>query len=124
MDINASEILSGNRIDADMLLLRSGVPSNLIGFDYLCDAVLLVGKNSKMRPCEVYAAVGEYRHVKPKTVMRVISYALNSASSLAKNLGKLTETTVDPNDVHNAFVIGYLATLLRAQLSQASAQSE
>ncbi len=102
------------RLTAERLVFRCGIHSNLKGYDCLADAVILYGAGACTGFCEIYRIIGLLRGLKPKSVMREISYAISLTRDIHIQLSKLTGFIVDKNDVHNALVIAYLGRIFRS----------
>ncbi len=102
------------RLTAERLVFRCGIHSNLKGYDCLADAVILYGTGACTGFCEIYRIIGLLRGLKPKSVMREISYAISQTRDIHIQLSKLTGFIVDKNDVHNALVIAYLGRIFRS----------
>ena len=102
------------RLTAERLVFRCGIHSNLKGYDCLADAVILYGAGACTGFCEIYRIIGLLRGLKPKSVMREISYAISQTRDIHIQLSKLTGFIVDKNDVHNALVIAYLGRIFRS----------
>ncbi len=102
------------RLTAERLVFRCGIHSNLKGYDCLVDAVILYGTGACTGFCEIYRIIGLLRGLKPKSVMREISYAISQTRDIHIQLSKLTGFIVDKNDVHNALVIAYLGRIFRS----------
>lgn len=102
------------RLTAERLVFRCGIHSNLKCYDCLADAVILYGAGACTGFCEIYRIIGLLRGLKPKSVMREISYAISQTRDIHIQLSKLTGFIVDKNDVHNALVIAYLGRIFRS----------
>lgn len=102
------------RLTAERLVFRCGIHSNLKGYDCLADAVILYGAGACTGFCEIYRIIGLLRGLKPKSVMREISYAISQTRDIHIQLSKLTGFIVDKNDVNNALVIAYLGRIFRS----------
>ncbi len=102
------------RLTAERLVFRCGIHSNLKGYDCLADAVILYGAGACTGFCEIYRIIGLLRGLKPKSVMREISYAISQTRDIHIQLSKLTGFIVDKNDVHNELVIAYLGRIFRS----------
>lgn len=59
-----------------------------------------------------YAVAAIKYGVKPKSVMRNITYALDHVTDLASRLSEILGFTVDDNSLHNGRVIFYIADLI------------
>lgn len=101
------------RFTAEKLVLQCGVRADLKGFNSLVDAVILYGTEYKTSFCEIYAEIGMLRGLKPKTVMREISYALAQSYNLPERLSAMIGVPLSQSDIHCGLVIAYLAKLFR-----------
>lgn len=61
---------------------------------------------------KIYAAVAIRYGVKPKSVMRNITYALGRVTDPAERLSEILGFTVDNNSLHPGRIIFYLADLI------------
>ena len=105
------------RRDAERLVLICGVHANLKGFARLTDAIILYSADD-VEYCvlnKLYQAIADIRKIKPKTVIREISYAILHAPHIAARLSELVGATISPDEIHNGLVIAALATVLKAQ---------
>lgn len=57
-------------------LIKLGVPANLNGFRYCCDAIEIIGKNPRIKLRDVYAEVGERNGTTPGAVERCLRYTV------------------------------------------------
>ena len=101
------------RLTAERLTLKCGVRADLKGSDCLVDAVILYGTDMCTRFCEIYRIIGEVRNIKPKSVMRLISYTVMQAFDLPSRLSEMVGTTIPPDHVHSGLVIAYLGRLFK-----------
>lgn len=101
------------RATAERLVIKCGVRADLKGFACLVDAVILYGTETSTSFCEIYRIIGELRRVKPKTVMREISYAVMQAFDIAARLSELIGLPVPASDIHSGLVIAYLGKLFQ-----------
>lgn len=101
------------RLTAERLTMKSGVRSDLKGSKCLVDAVILYGTELCTGFCEIYRIIGDIRKIKPKSVMREISYAIAQAFDIAERLSKLVGITMSDNDIHSGLVIAYLGKIFR-----------
>ena len=101
------------RLTAERLILKCGVRADLKGSDSLVDAVILYGTDTCTGFCEIYRVIGEVRNVKPKSIMRAISYAITQAFDLSTRLSEMIGTTIPPDHVHSGLVIAYLGRLFK-----------
>ena len=102
-----------NRFKAEKLTLLSGIRSDLKGSKFLIDSTILYGTDSSTAFCEIYDIVGKYRNVKPKTLMRAISYSLAQSFSIAERLSALVGVNIPSSDIHSGLVIAYLGRLFK-----------
>lgn len=77
------------------------------GYDQLLDCVL-VQKAKRTEMNVTYSVVSKKYNIKPKSVMRNISYALGKVNNLADRLSALLGFPVDSNALHNGSIIAYL----------------
>lgn len=101
------------RLTAHRLVIKCGVREDLRGSSCLTDAIILYGSETSTSFCEIYRIVGEVRGIKPKSVMREISYAINQAFNLPTKLSALIGTDIPKTDIHNGLVIAYLGMLFK-----------
>lgn len=101
------------RLTAERLTLKCGVRADLKGSDSLADAVILYGTDTCTAFCEIYRIIGAVHDVKPKSIMRAISYAITQAFDLAERLSDMIGTTIPPDHVHSGLVIAYLGRLFK-----------
>lgn len=101
------------RLTAERLVIKSGIRADLKGFRCLVDAVILFGTEMCDGFCEIYRTIGALRELKPKSVMREISYAVNQSYDLHNKLSAMIGTTVCEADIHNGLVIAYLGRLFK-----------
>ncbi len=100
------------RNTADRLVVRLGVRPDLTGFRLLSDAVILYGTGNYSF-CTIYKMVAAYRSIKPKTVPRLISYALSEAIGLLENLRDLTGVLFREADIHAGLIIAHLGKIFK-----------
>lgn len=101
------------RLTAERLVMKCGVRSDLKGSRSLVDAIILHGTELCSGFCEIYRIIGEVRNIKPKSVMREISYAITQAFGITGNLSKLVGVTLSECDIHSGLVIAYLGKIFR-----------
>ena len=101
------------RKTAGLLVAKSGMRSDLKGYTYLIDAVILYGTGASESFCEIYRIIGEMRRLKTKTVMRELSYCIAQSSSISDGLTALTGVAVKPMDVHCGMVISCLGEVFK-----------
>ena len=101
------------RLTAERLVIKSGVRADLKGSGSLIDAVILFGTGMCSGFCDIYRTIGEIRGIKPKSVMREISYAVSQAFNLSQNLSAMVGTTIPEQDIHNGLVIAYLGRIFK-----------
>lgn len=97
---------------AERLVFDCGVHAHLKGFDCLADATILYA-STNASVGEIYGIVGTYRNIKPKTVMRLITYAIDDAPDFAALLSRLTESHVTKAELHNGLAIADLGYVCR-----------
>ncbi len=107
------------RRDVERLVLKCGIHANLKGFSRLTDAVLLYGAGETDSLCELYRTIAELRALKPKTVIREISYAISQSPRLDTRLSELVGSVFCSDEIHNGLVIAALATVHNAQKENA-----
>ncbi|MDE6200437.1 MAG: sporulation initiation factor Spo0A C-terminal domain-containing protein [Clostridiales bacterium] len=101
------------RLTAERLTMKCGVRSDLKGRKCLVDAIILYGTELCTGFCEIYRIIGELRHIKPKSVMREIAYAIAQAFDIVDRLSKLVGVTLTDNDIHSGLVIAYLGKIFK-----------
>ena len=101
------------RFLAEKLVLHCGVPACLIGYDALVDCVNLSSEMPSYGICNIYAAVGAARKIKPRSVLRNISYAICKANNIAESLSNIVGARVLPQEVHAGLVISYLGKIVK-----------
>ena len=66
------------------LLLQMGIPANIQGFHYICDAMEIYEKNESRittKLCVTYQEIAEKNQVSPTSVERCIRHALGKMAS-------------------------------------------
>lgn len=101
------------RLTANKLLLKCGVRADLKGYDCLTDAIILYGTYTCTRYCGIYRIIAETRDIKPKSVMREISYAIKESLDIHEKLSALVGIDIPKTLVHNGLVIAYLGIIFR-----------
>lgn len=101
------------RLTAERLTMQCGVRADLKGSKCLVDAIILYGTEMSTGFCEIYRIIGEVRRIKPKSVMREISYAIFQAFGIAERLSQMVGITITDNDIHNGLVIAYLGKIFK-----------
>ncbi|MDE5563132.1 MAG: sporulation initiation factor Spo0A C-terminal domain-containing protein [Clostridiales bacterium] len=101
------------RLTAERLTLKCGVRSDLKGSKGLVDAIILYGTELCTGTCEIYRIIGEIRHIKSKSVMREIAYAIAQSFGIAERLSKMIGIPLTDNDIHSGLVIAYLGKIFR-----------
>ncbi|MCH5156122.1 MAG: hypothetical protein J1F69_05890 [Clostridiales bacterium] len=101
------------RLTAEKLTMKCGVRSDLKGSKCLVDAIILYGTELCSGFCEIYRIIGEVRHIKPKSVMREISYAISQAFGIVDRLSNIVDVTLTQNDIHSGLVIAYLGKIFK-----------
>ena len=104
---------SSFRLTAERLTMKCGVRSDLKGSKCLVDAIILHGTELCSGFCEIYRIIGEVRNIKPKSVMREISYAISQAFGIVDRLSRLVGVTLTDNDIHSGLVIAYLGKIFK-----------
>lgn len=66
-------------------LMDIGIPPNLKGFSYICDAVEKLAKNDGMKMMELYEFISEKDEITPSRVERGIRYAIQKIDLNALN---------------------------------------
>lgn len=99
------------RSEAVNLVLSCGIPPNLIGHAYLAAASEMYA-SGKYSISDAYRAIAEQHNIKPRSVMRNITYAIRQGFNVAKRLSEITGISVGDDQLHNALVIAYLAVKL------------
>lgn len=103
------------RRSAELIAIKCGIRADLKGFERLVDAILLYGENSGTSFNSLYLLMSKSCGVKPKTIMREISYALSQAFNLHDRLSQLLGIDILPQDLHSGLVIAYLSRLVKFQ---------
>lgn len=103
------------RLRAERLVLKCGIHANLKGFSRLTDAVILYSAGVCFTLSELYKSIAELRSLKPKTVIREISYAIAQSPHLEMRLSELVGSEFCSDEIHNGLVIAALATVLDSQ---------
>lgn len=104
------------RATAERLVFDCGVRAHLKGFRCLADATVLQAF-SELSLCGKYRVIGRYRGLKPKTVMRLISYAIEDAPNFSARLSRMIGDDLSPSDLHNGLVIAILGYLCRNRVN-------
>lgn len=99
------------RLTAERLLILCGIRVDLKGFNSLTDAVILHGTQMCKGFCHIYGIIAELRGLRPKTVMREISYVITRSSEVSNRLSELLGVPIAEMDIHNSMVIAYLGKL-------------
>lgn len=66
-----------NRIKVEDYLIADGVQTNISGFGYLVDAIMLYRPGMKMTQ-ELYPTISEMHHTTPSRVERAVRHAIES----------------------------------------------
>ena len=101
------------RLTAERLAIKCGIRSDLKGSKCLVDAIILYGTEQCDGFCDIYRIIGEVRKIKPKSVMREISYAIAQAFGIVDRLSSLVGITLTENDIHSGLVIAYLGKIFK-----------
>lgn len=97
------------RTKAINLILKCGVPPCLVGYEYLTKATEIYAKGN-YSITDVYRIIAEQSDIKPKSVMRNISYAISQSFDFCNRLSDIMGIKIPSSEIHNALVISYLAT--------------
>ena len=96
------------------LVLKCGVPPELAGCTYLSEAVeLRAFRNASAM--DIYRTIAVRHSIKPKSVIRDISYALSKSKYLPSALSELLNFHVGSH-LPNNLVIAYLALKLDSDI--------
>ncbi len=101
------------RLTAEKLAIKCGIRADLMGFNRIVDAVILCGVGECTNSTEIYARVGALRNIKPKSVLRVITYAIRHAFDLPARLSAMIGIPIPESDIHSGLVIAYLGRLFQ-----------
>lgn len=101
------------RLTAERLVFKCGVRADLKGCKCLVDAIILFGTETCEGFCEIYRIIGAMRKIKPKSVMREITYAITQAFDIVDRLSKLVGINLSDNDIHSGLVIAYLGRIFK-----------
>ena len=100
-------------LTANKILIRCGIRIDLKGYHYLADAIILYGTGLCKRFSDIYRIIAADRGIKPKSVMREISYAINAAHGIHERISSMLGIEIPKTVVHNGLVIAYLGTIFR-----------
>lgn len=95
----------------ERLVLKCGIRADLNGCTYLTEAATIFAAHPRSKLADIYEAVGRIHDVKPKAVMRAISYAVAQAFGVADRLSELIGTHIPPSQIHGGLVIAYIGKL-------------
>ncbi|MCM1367606.1 MAG: sporulation initiation factor Spo0A C-terminal domain-containing protein [Roseburia sp.] len=101
------------RLTADRLVMKCGIRADLKGCRCLTDAIILFGTETCLGFCDIYRAIGAVRGLKPKSVMREISYAISQSFGVAARLSEMVGVAIPESDIHSGLVIAYLGKLFK-----------
>lgn len=101
------------RLTAEKLVYKCGIRADLKGSKCLTDAVILYGTGMCSGFCDIYRNIAAIRGLKPKSVMREISYAITQAFDLPTKLSMLVGANIPASDIHSSLVIAYLGSMFR-----------
>lgn len=101
------------RLTAEKLVLKCGVRADLKGCSCLADAIILFGTESCTGFCEIYRVIGSIRGLKPKSVMREITYAISQSFGISERLSSMVGIHIPESDIHSGLVIAYLGKLFK-----------
>ena len=93
-------------------LIRLNVDPTHIGYRQMIDCIEIRITEQLPTMGAIYAVAAIKYGVKPKSVMRNITYALDHVTDLASSLSEILGFTVDDNSLHNGRVIFYIADLI------------
>lgn len=100
------------------LVLQCGIPPDLVGCKYLTEAIELKALNNH-KAMSIYRTIAQRNAIKPKSVIRDISYALSKSETLHRLLSKLLgDVPIDKKQLHNSLVITYLSIKLDSEISK------
>ncbi len=101
-----------NRTVAERTALKSGIRADLKDYRYLASAAILYGNNI-LGFNDIYRKLGAFHNIKPASVMREVTYAINGSPDLMPQLTEMTGKKFNA-DSTNCEVIEYLALLYTA----------
>ena len=91
-----------NRSDVEKILIDVGMKPNLLGFEYMADAVMImVESKEKKKICDIYRGIGAKRGKTTSSVERAIRSAIATARRQTKNI-KLTEKYLGDKESNNS----------------------
>ena len=102
---------------AEATVLRLGINPSKNGYTYLIEASALYSKDCAVPMKRIYETVASFHGVKPRTVMRGITYAIEEARELHKRLSQMISAPVTINDLRSGLVIAYLAKILNPKIN-------
>ena len=105
------------RATADELIGMCGFHADLLGTQYLVDAVILSCARPNGRVGDIYAIVAQLHNATPKTVMRNINYSISQARDLDKQLSAIVGTEIFGNELKNGRVIAHLGRSMSSYLN-------
>lgn len=101
------------RQTAERLLTKSGVRSDLRGYFYLIDAIILYGTGCTASFCDIYNIVSEMRGIKTKTIVREITYCVAQSKEIVNKLPRLLGISVKATELCSSMVIAGLGELFK-----------
>ena len=116
------EICYGNILDgalerrAEELVLHCGVDPSKNGFAYLAEAAALYSTDCSVPMRRVYETVASFHGVKPRTVMRGITYAIEGTRELHKKLARLLHMDIKIADLRSGLVVAFFAKALNQSI--------
>lgn len=105
------------------LVLKCGVPPTLKGHKYLAEAIELYA-DGDYSYSDLYRRIAENNDVKPKSIMRDISYAISQGFEFTERLSELMDMPIPREQMHNALAISYLAIKLKSQQNEHNSQEK
>ena len=102
---------------AETTVLRCGIAPSKNGYTYLTEAAALYSTDCTVPIKRIYETVASFHGVKPRTVMRGITYAIGGTRELHKRLSKMLSATVTIDELRSGLVIAYLAKILNPKIN-------
>lgn len=91
-----------DRMDVEKVLIDIGMKPNLLGFEYMADAVtIMIESKEKKKICNIYKEIGEKRGKTTSSVERAIRSAIATARKQTKNT-KLTQKYLGDRESSNS----------------------
>ncbi len=97
---------------AESALLHCGVNPCKNGYTYLTEAAALYSKDCTVPIKRVYETVASFHGVKPRTVMRGITYAIEGTRELHKKLSQMLNMNIKIEDLRSGMVVAFFAKTL------------